>query len=515
MVSKTENQAEFGKWRQLLFPIHGYELQKFIPLAIMFIFVGYNYSVLRIVKDSLVVNAPGSGAEAIPYLKLWGTLPAAILASSIYIKLGTMLSRKALFYATLAPFVLFYFAFNYFIYPNIDVLHPTTSADWLESVLPAGLKGMVAMYRNWSYSLFYILSELWGSIVMAVLFWSTANETCKTSEAKRFYGLLMMASNVLLGTTSSFISYANRGSWDESMSFICNFVVVSGILLAAFYWYLNEVVMKKPQFMIVEKKTKKKSKVKLGFAASMKELAKSRYLALLAMIILCYGVSINLIEVTWKHNVKVLFAGDKQAFLHFQSMCISVVGPLTAFFLFFGSANFLRIFGWRITALITPVILLVTGALFFANLTFSEYMTGILATIGTTPLFAAAWIGLLQNSITKAGKYAFFDTTKETAYIPLDPDVRRTGKAAIDGVGSRLGKSGGSVINMALIAMVGSIDAVTPYVAIVTLGIGIVWFVCVNKLAPMYEELVSHSREETAEADSTRAAPNATAPSKA
>ena len=41
------------------------------------------------------------------------------------------------------------------------VQHPTTSADYLETILP---KSFVSIYRYWSFSLFYILAELWGTV---------------------------------------------------------------------------------------------------------------------------------------------------------------------------------------------------------------------------------------------------------------------------------------------------------------------------------------------------------------
>ena len=34
----------------------------------------------------------------------------------------------------------------------------------------------MSLLYNWSYSLFYIMSELWGSVGVSVLFWQMANE---------------------------------------------------------------------------------------------------------------------------------------------------------------------------------------------------------------------------------------------------------------------------------------------------------------------------------------------------
>ena len=70
MSSSNASTAEFSKLRQILWPIHGFEMKKFLPMFIMFGCVSLNYSLLRLTKDTLVVNAASSGAAVLPYLKL-------------------------------------------------------------------------------------------------------------------------------------------------------------------------------------------------------------------------------------------------------------------------------------------------------------------------------------------------------------------------------------------------------------------------------------------------------------
>jgi ATP/ADP translocase len=38
-------------------------------------------------------------------------------------------------------------------------------------VLPQGLAGAVGMFRNWTFTLFFCMSELWGDVCMGLLFW--------------------------------------------------------------------------------------------------------------------------------------------------------------------------------------------------------------------------------------------------------------------------------------------------------------------------------------------------------
>ena len=34
----------------------------------------------------------------------------------------------------------------------------------------------IAILRNWSFCLFYVMAELWGSVVVSLLFWGFANQ---------------------------------------------------------------------------------------------------------------------------------------------------------------------------------------------------------------------------------------------------------------------------------------------------------------------------------------------------
>ena len=43
----------------------------------MFLCISFNYTILRDTKDTLIVTS--SGAETIPFLKVWGVVPAAII----------------------------------------------------------------------------------------------------------------------------------------------------------------------------------------------------------------------------------------------------------------------------------------------------------------------------------------------------------------------------------------------------------------------------------------------------
>src|ERR1700733_7193429 len=125
-MSTKESTAEFSGWRAALWPIHGYELKKFLPLSFIMFCLLFNYTLLRDTKDTLVVNSAGAGA--ISFLKLYCVTPAAILFVLIYVKLTNVLSRENVFYAIITPFLIFFGAFAFIIYPNLHVLHPNVES---------------------------------------------------------------------------------------------------------------------------------------------------------------------------------------------------------------------------------------------------------------------------------------------------------------------------------------------------------------------------------------------------
>src|SRR3989338_7328705 len=195
-IMQEDPPTSFGKWRSLFWPIHHWEIKKFLPMFFMFFLISFNYNALRAYKDSMVVTAPQSGAEAIPFIKVWAILPAAILLTFLFTRLANRFSREKVFYIMMCIFLAFFFLFTFVLFPAQDFLHPNQLADKLQHALPEGFKGLIAIFRNWTFTLFYVMSELWGTAILTVLFWGFANEVPTVGEARRYYGILMIGANI-------------------------------------------------------------------------------------------------------------------------------------------------------------------------------------------------------------------------------------------------------------------------------------------------------------------------------
>jgi AAA family ATP:ADP antiporter len=470
----------------------------------LFFFINFNYTILRDTKDALIVTAPGSGAEAIPFLKVWGVLPLAIVFMLIYAKLSNILSKPKLFYVTITTFISFFAIFALVLYPLKDVLHPSSAADALAAYLPKGLSGFVALFRNWTYALFYIMSELWGSVAISLLFWGFANDITKVSESKRFYAMFGLGANLAMLVSGPTIIYfsnirstlaAGVDAWGVSLNYMITMVVLSGLAIMGIYWWINKNVLTDTKFFdAAEVKKPKKEKTKMSLKDSFLFLARSKYMGCLAILVIGYGIAINLVEVTWKGQLKLQYPNPNE-YSAFMGMFSTVTGIITILMMLFVGGNVIRRWGWTVAALITPVVLLATGAGFFGFVIFRDSLAGFISMLGTTPLMLAVVFGTAQNIMSKSAKYSLFDPTKEMAYIPLDQESKVKGKAAIDVVGARFGKSGGSLVQQGLIVAFGSLAAITPYIAIILFGIIFAWIFASKSLGKKFNQLNAEKEE--------------------
>ncbi|RLN24540.1 ADP,ATP carrier protein 1, chloroplastic [Panicum miliaceum] len=470
-------------------------LKKIVPLGLMFFCILFNYTILRDTKDVLVVTAKGSSAEIIPFLKTWVNLPMAIGFMLLYTKLSNVLSREALFYTVIFPFIAFFGAFAFVLYPLRDAIHPTALADKLLAALGPSFLGPVAILRIWSFCLFYVMAELWGSVVISVLFWGFANQITTVDEAKEFYPLFGLGANIALifsGRTVKYFSNLRKtlgpgiDGWEVSLKGMMSIVVLLGLVITSIYWGVNKFVLNDPSLPKSDRK-KKKEKPKLGMKESLKVLLSSRYVRDLATLVVAYGISINLVEVTWKSKLKAQFPSPNE-YSSFMGDFSTATGIATFTMMLLGRF-ILRKFGWGVAAMITPTVLLLTGVGFFSLILFGQPLTPMLATMGMTPLLAAVYVGAMQNIFSKSAKYSLFDPCKEMAYIPLDEDMKVKGKAAIDVVCNPLGKSGGALIQQFMILTFGSLANSTPYLGGILLVIVLAWLGAASSLDKQFSSL--------------------------
>merc|ERR1712151_572910 len=290
--------------------------------------------------------------------------------------------------------------------------------------------------------------------------------------------------------------------WALSLRGMMSLVLGFGLLIAANYFLVNKFLLPKAKLPEQSAKPKKKKEANMSVPESLKFLAGQRYIRDLATLVVAYGISINLVEVTWKSKIKAQFPNpnDYSAFMGDFSTYTGVV----TFTMMLVSRFIFRKFGWGTAALITPIMLFVTGIAFFSLVLFSDALTPSIAALGMTPLMAAVLVGAAQNIFSKSSKYSLFDPCKEMAYIPLDAETKVKGKAAIDVVCNPLGKSGGALIQQFMILGFGSLAASTPYLAVCLFAIIGIWIKSSMSLNEQFTELTKEDiKSEMKEQDTT------------
>lgn len=498
---------KFGPIRSFLWPIYSHELTKVIPMLLMFFCIVFDYNILKNVKDTLMLTtAKQHGAGAVLFIKTWGVLPIAILSTLAYIKMSSILSKKALFYATILPFLIFFIIFAFFIHPNREILSPVASAEYLSSVFPSGFQGIVAIYRHWTASLFFICSELWSGLILNMLFWNFANEITSVKDAKRFYPIYNLGSVLALlcsGLTGRYVAQSGKVpvidqqvqanindlmniQWEASIRQLMLVITAGGLFFIGLYYFMQRYVIKHEEDAIPSS-APKKEKVKLSIKESLQIVFTSKYIGCIALIVFAYNFCINIVEVTWKDQVNLYFASNPNDYSLFTSNC-QMITAATNFVFLLASSYVLRKFGWNFTAMSTPIILLITSVTFFLLVIFYSYFGP--AFLGLAVIFGAA-----QNILSKASKYSFFDSTKEMAYIPLDQELRVKGKAAVDVVGSRLGKSTSSLIQQVLLIWFGTLGAIAMYTGPIMLVVMIGWIWAVKVLGKEFRILTKYQSE--------------------
>ncbi len=470
-----KKNTEFSGLRRVLFPIHRHELRKFIPLTSIFLIISFCYSMFRSFKDIHMLRK--MGAESLYSLKVFGVTPAALLFTIIYSRISKATDRDTRFNVFVGYFLAF-FGLSYFLFiPYLEVLQLDSLADSLNASFPT-LKHIWETIRFWPFSLFYINAELWGTMVLSVLFWTFVNEITSLEQSKRFYGFLAALGAaiglILSGLFLKFLKEPFNFTMGLCLGMIATMLVIYNI-------FSRDVQQNPTLYQVVTKP--KKQKTRLSFAASLKFLAKSQHLALIAGLVLAYNVFISLFESVWKAKMKEWTGGDEgmlEGLYGDQGIFQGILALLLNIFL---AAPIMKR-GWRFAAFVTPTVALVATLVFFFFLYFQDSLTSVTAILGASALEIAVMCGLVNVVFIKSSKYVLFDPTKEQAYIPLDEESKIRGKAAVDGVGSRLGKSLGSIIvSTILVPVLGSISNARSLIFFLILIMLVIWLVVVNRLS--------------------------------
>lgn len=493
-------QKEFSPLRSALWPIHGYEMKKFLPMSFLMFFILFVYTMVRDLKDVFIQKyAVCGGTELLPVLKLWFVMPAAFLIVMLFSYLISKFGSYKTFYIMVSFFILFYVIFLFVLFPNASSLHASAeTVKQMQASWPGVFYFIIPCLTNWSYTLFYVFSEIWGTIAISSLFWQFANQVTKKSEVKRFYGLYAMIANlgvVLSGEILRTMSNAKGAEFDRNVRILVGLCILFAFVTMGIFYYINAVILKDPRFYDPSEVKTKKKKAKVGIGEGIKILFTSPYIGLIAVLVIAYGVSINFTEVIWKEQMRANLPGPNE---YAQMMGIlSIATGIFTICTSLLSTYILRKFSWKISAVITPIVMLTLGGIFYALILYGK--NGGKEIFGLSVPMMAIWVGLFVDALVKSIKYCLFDSTKNMAYRPLDDETKTKGQAAVEVIGGRAGKAGASTIIYILtnIVAVGSkvsahLYTVVPLFAVTLVG----WIASVCGLSKKYEAKIAEQSKE-------------------
>ncbi len=489
-----------NKLSNIFWPISRHELKKFMPMSFLMFSVLFNQNILRILKDSIVI--PEISAEVTSFAKVYCVTPAATIFVVLYAKMINHLSFDKIYYYLLAFFVSFFVFFALFVYPNVDVFHmnPTYAKNLMDAY--PHLKWYIALFANWSYIIFYVLAELWPNIFYILLFWQFANEITTTEEAKRFYTLFSLFGNsslIVVGllmmniaSPNSFLkSYFSEVEDNVILVQVCTvFMLFFSLISAGLVKYIYKNILTDPAFY-KKAKAERFDKEKMSILDSFKYIVRSKYLWLMLICSAAFGLTMNLVEAVWKDRIKELYP-TVNSYAEFNGLFVLWTGVAIMVMTIIGN-NLMRNHSWFVAAVITPVIIMITGTLFFILVVFdNEIINFFDVALMMSPLAMSVSLGAVQNVLSKGAKYSIWDTSREMLYIPLDDELKTKGKAAVDVISSKIGKSSSGLVQTILFTIIPSATytSISPLLMIIFIFVSLIWIYAVHKVYHEYKKIV-------------------------
>lgn len=494
----------FGKLRAFLWPVYFRELSKLLPMLAISFLLSFNYNILKSTKDSIVVTSSSKGVESIPFIKIALILPLSILFVYLFTKISDRLDREKRLYAMTAIFVAYFALFTFVIYPFREQLYLSHLGDYLEEKLHHGHGGLIDAIRYWPYTTFYAISELWGAIILNVGFWSFVNEITRVEEAKRFYPIMTICLNIsgiasgylgnyFIDVPKGILHLSDQSHWDRSLVLIMSAVIITAALAMGLFYHLNRVILRDADIGVHAPLPIKgqRGELQTSFIEDVRLLLRSPYILAIATTVFAFGFIIGATELLWKDQVRHWYPTTAK-FYEFSNK-INILTGFLATALAFLTGWSIRQFGWSVTALLSPILVGITSLGFFGFLLFPDSLAAVSSCLLSSPDRLAIQFGIALTALSRTLKYTFFDATKELAFIPLDRKTKLQGKAAIDGVGSRLGKSSASVLYTILFSVpsLGSLAASKPYIFLTCIMALAMWLAAVVYLGGQFQQLAS------------------------
>ena len=449
-------------------------MKKIILTSVMFLIAMFIASLLGIIKDYVVFSSlPGLEVIAAVKSVVFG---ASLVFFLIYVMLSCLFDPKKLFYGITVFFIGFFVIYAFVLYPMRELLYIDMSAYIAKY---PDFKSLFLLISNWSIVSFYIIADLWRSVIVSFVLWQFANYIYTVQEAKTIYpifGIIGQIGMVLSTYVQGYIFKANNNELAWQLQWTIGMVVLAGLLFIAIYWYMNRFILIASGDAIEDDKPE------------MPLIKGVSYIALISIIVIASSVSIELVEGFWKSQLRVeyplladfsAFMGGYRFYTSLVSAIVFPLGLLLSIFVF-------KYFKWIIGALLTPIMMLIVGSIFFMVILNPE--AEILTSM---PLITPVIVGAVYNILIGYTNIFFARPFREMAYIPLNNRLKNIGKAFVDIVLARAGQICGPIILMFLSKNGNDLTHSAKEAMYIFLFIIALWIIATVSLGRLFEKRTS------------------------
>ena len=269
------------------------------------------------------------------------------------------------------------------------------------------------------------------------------------------------------------------------IKFLISVASIATLLLLLVFRYMNNVILANDHYTRELRATEIKEK--LSFFKSIKIVFSSKYIGYIVVLVLCYGIAINLLEGPWKAEIKKLYP-TTNSYMHFMGIVFKYNGLLAIAFSILG-VTLLKKYSWSVTALVTPVMIFIMGIIFYTSMVFSDFSNLFFSMLlNIDILIVTVVLGAAINIFAHSSKFGLFDSTKEMTYIPIESELKSKGKAVIDVLGSRFAKSFSAFIQSLLFIIfpLATYSTIVPFLMVIFILIAIIWILDIRLLNEAY-----------------------------
>ncbi len=329
-----------------------------------------------------------------------------------------------------------------------------------------GLLFWIVIRQGTPWPWIFLLIYCWGDILLVTSitqYWIFINDLFNPREAKRRIGFFV-GGGLLGGIAGSMVARFRPGHLETESLILVGALVLAGSIPLVLL--VGRFARRPSQDEVQARATRRREKV--GFAASLSLIKKSRYLLLLSGMILAGIVVSNLVQFQFLSVAKASFS-DKETQTSFFATFAVIVLVISYLFTTFLTSGLLRRFPLKITLVTMPALLLAGSAvLFFPGLSL------------------LAWAVSLRG-VDKTLTHSLMQSLRELLYIPVPQDIKLKAKIFID---MFLNKFADGLTGLLLIAVSLFFRLTIKETAVVIIAVSVLWIILGRRVAREYVNIV-------------------------